>query len=279
MSRRRRGAPDGGRRGWATAILRAGLAAGVIAAIVIVTSASMRAPTPPPPRDLGQVQSIRTALDGQHVGMLIPPRSNGVLVIAAHGHGRTAEDWLSGPRQKSVRTALLRGGYSLASSDASDSAWGNPRSVADYVALHAWAQRKAEFSSVALIGESMGGLASLQLASLLPGVKAWIGIYPVCNLESVTTRYFASTSVAWPDGTIGRLSPVALDDVRGLTMIFFASPDDDAVSKSANTDLCARRARTAGADVRVIATTGAHGDASAFQPRRVVAFLDAATGN
>lgn len=259
------------------AILLFGLAAGSIGAIVAVTNAGTKPPTSTP-RDLGRVHSNRTSLGGQHVGILIPPQPNGVLVIAAHGHTRTAEDWLSGPLQESVRHALLEGGYSIAASDASGSAWGNPRSVADYTDLYAWAQRKAEFTSVALIGESMGGLASLQLATQLPMVKAWVGVFPVCNLGSVTARY-PSVTLAWAGDPAGRLSPVDVSGTGGLKMIFFASPDDVAVPKDANTDLCAQWARDAGADVQVVTTTGGHGDPSAFQPTRVLRFLDAATGN
>lgn len=131
---------------------------------------------------------------------------------------------------------------------------------------------------MALIGESMGGLASLQLANRLPHVKAWVGIYPVCNLATMTARY-PDTALAWPGGTADRLSPVDLSAMRGLKMMFFASPGDTVVPKATNTDRCAARATAAGASVQVVETTGEHGDKSTFQPALVVSFLDAATGN
>jgi pimeloyl-ACP methyl ester carboxylesterase len=231
-----------------------------------------------PPSATTPVQPIRDTIHGQHVGILIPSRPNGVLVIAVHGHGGTVNSWLLGALQASVRAALLRAGYSLAASDGAGNGWGNAQSVTAYTDLYAWAQQKASFSRVALIGESMGGLASLQLATRLPAVAAWVGIYPVCNLATMTARY-PDTARAWPDGTTGRLSPVDLGKTRGLKMIFFASPGDTVVRKASNTDLCAARAAAAGASAQVVQVTGQHGDKSTFQPARVVSFLDAATGN
>ena len=248
------------------------------------TAASAATPTPTPlptwqpPRNPAKVLSIRETLHGQPVGILVPDRPNGVLVIAVHGHRETVNSWLAEARQATVRSALLGSGYSLAASDGAGEGWGNAKSVAAYTDLYAWAQKSAPFTRVVLIGESMGGLASLQLATRLPNVKAWVGIYPVCNLSTMTVR-FADIALAWPGGTTGRLSPVNLSKTRGLRMIFFASPGDTIVPKSTNTDLCAARATAAGANVRVVQVRGEHGDVSAFQPALVVSFLNTATGH
>lgn len=250
-----------------------GLAAGTAIALSLIAAGLTSPPSAATP-----VQPVRDTIHGQHVGLLVPSQPNGVLVIAAHGHGDTVNAWLSGARQASVRRALLHVGYSLAAGDGAGAGWGNAQSIAAYTDLYAWAQQKASFSSVALIGESMGGLVSLQLATRLPHVKAWVGIYPVCNLATMSTRY-PDTALAWPGGTVGRLSPVDLSAMRGLKMMFFASPGDTVVPKATNTDRCAARATAAGASVQVVATSGEHGDESTFQPARVVLFLDAATGN
>lgn len=237
-------------------------------------------PTPAPPRGLAGAKTVTAEIRGQKANLLLPPNPNGTLVIAAHGHGTDVAEWSAGdPNKPKLQTAMLNAlmdsGFAVATSDAHMNAWGNPDSVADYTELAAWARGQGKFTSTALIGQSMGGLATLQLLGSLPDVSAWVGIYPVCNLSTVVAA-FSNTAQAWPEGTQGVLSPVPSGDLAGKRLLFFASPADTVVPKATNTDICAANAKKAGAaDVRVITVSGEHGHPSAFQPREVIAFLAA----
>ncbi len=205
--------------------------------------------------------------------MSIPAKPNGTLVIAAHGHGGTAEEWQTGSDQTPVRKALLDAGYSIASSDGGGNVWGAPVSVKAYEDLYHWAAHETGSSDVVLLAQSMGGLPALQLVGRIPA-RAFVGIFPVCNLASMTDK-FPTFRQAWPEGAPGSLSPVKPPYPAGFRALFFASPQDTVVPKATNTDECAAGGRAAGADVTVVAVKGEHGDPSAFQPAKVVEFLNA----
>jgi hypothetical protein len=72
---------------------------------------------------------------------------------------------------------------------------------------------------------------------------------------------------------VATLSPAHVADARGLPMIFWASPHDTFVLKRFNTDVAAAEALREEAHVRVLSTTGQHGDPSNFQPWRLLAFF------
>lgn len=237
-----------------------------------VASAKATMPTAPAPSGTATAKQVTDQLNGQKVNLWLAPKSNGKLVIAAHGHGGNVSEWTNGKQQQPMLDALIDAGYSVAASDAHFDAWGNAQSVQDYKDLDAWAKTKSAFTDVVLLGQSMGGLPALQLLTELPDAKAFVGVYPVCDLGTVAPR-FADTAKAWPQGAAGHLSPVDLKGVTGKRMIFFASPGDTVVPKASNTDACAQAAKSAGTDVQVVQVTGDHGDQSAFQPATVVRFL------
>ncbi|AYR01534.1 esterase [Arthrobacter phage Seahorse] len=217
-------------------------------------------------------KAVTGTIGADRVNLFLAPKSNGKLVIAAHGHGGTVQEWTSGKQQLPMLDALVDAGYSVAASDAAGEAWGNPESVDAYKALTAWAKTKGKFKSVVVLGQSMGGLPALQLLGEIPNVTAFVGIYPVCDLATVIPR-FKDTAAAWPDGAEGKLSPVDLQSAKGKRMIFFASPQDTIVPKATNTDACAKAAKAAGADVSVVEVKGDHGDQDAFRPADVIEFL------
>lgn len=239
----------------------------------VYNGAMTAAPSASPiPTGLSSAKQVTDKINGQNVSLLIAPKPNGQLVIAAHGHGGNVTEWSSGKQQTGILGALIDAGYSVASSDAHGDAWGNPQSVADYKDLRAWALTKGNFKSTVVLGQSMGGLAALQLLTQVPDATTFVGIFPVCNLSTVVAR-FPDVAKAWPQGSAGQLSPVDLSGTSGKRLIFFSSPDDTVVPKATNTDACAAAAKAASADVSVVQASGDHGDQSAFQPAAVVKFL------
>lgn len=225
------------------------------------------------PASAAAQRTVRAVIGPDNVAVTIPARPNGTLMIAAHGHGGTVEEWQAGTDQAALREALLGAGYSIASSDAGGNVWGAPASVTAYEDLYHWAAREAGARHVVLLGQSMGGLPALQLVGRIPAT-AFVGIYPVCNLATMTDK-FPTFRQAWPDGAPADLSPVSPAYPPGFRALFFASPQDTTVPKATNTDMCAAVAAAAGADVTVVAAEGEHGDPSVFQPARVVEFLSA----
>jgi pimeloyl-ACP methyl ester carboxylesterase len=222
---------------------------------------------------------------GEPALVLRPHEPGDRVVLFAHGTGEQAATLATEKRKSATIRALLEAGYAVAASDAHGDAWGNAQSVRDYLALVAHLRAEG-LRRVYVLAESQGGLASLLLLRRAPA-RAWAGIYPVCDVLSVYHRhspgYKRSIRAAYGvrnlvelRGRAASRSPVTPLGVRGLPMIFWASPQDDAVSKAANTDRCARLAAERGAKVTVVATIGEHGNASNFDPARLVRFFDAA---
>jgi pimeloyl-ACP methyl ester carboxylesterase len=223
----------------------------------------------------------RSTIGEDDVAVAIPPEQNGALVLWVHGQGGNVEEILSEEHHVGMRDQLLDAGYTIASTDGTGNGWGNEFSVLAYEALADWATNEAGTTSNVLIGQSMGGLASLQLIDTLPDVAAWAGIYPVCNLDSVAATFPAALDAygvaEWV--SIPELSPVIPAGVDGLPMLFFHSPNDHAVPMDTNTTECSRIYEQNGAAVEVVQVIGDHGNQSAFQPERMVAFLDESLGH
>lgn len=195
-------------------------------------------------------------------------------VLYLHGADATERTFITDPDIGRVTAALLRAGFTVASSDAGGNSWGRPEALAANVVLARELRRRGA-SSLYVVAQSMGGLTSIQLAQRLP-VRAWVGIFAVCDLASMMhTEWAPSIRRAYGaelPAALSRLSPV-IARRRGLRMLFLASPSDRIVSKRANTDACARAELEQGARVRVVTTRGGHGDPSNFQAGRIVSFL------
>lgn len=218
----------------------------------------------------------RTTIGADKATLIVPANPNGQLVIWFHGHGGNAEDIVSGGQVVGLRDALLDAGYTLAASDGAGQAWGNPASVSAYSALDAWASEQVTVKERVLFGQSMGGLASLQMIDDLDA-RAWVGVYPVCNLDTVAPRFHTAPPAwglgSWEAGKVPGISPVDLSGTSGVDMLFFHSPRDTVVPKDSNTDTCAANAEASGASVEVVRVFGEHGNQSAYQPAMVVEFL------
>jgi pimeloyl-ACP methyl ester carboxylesterase len=232
------------------------------------------APTPAPPVEWPVV-------NGQQAVLLNAQTPTDRVVLYVHGAAESGGSVVGDIAKRPSIAALRAAGFAVASSDARGDNWGSAASVEDYVALVDWLAARG-LTRVVVLAQSMGGLDGLQLIDVRRPL-AWAGIFPVCDLravydakpgyrESIRRAYAAATSGWAPTG----LSPVSPDDVAGLPMIFWASPQDTQVEKATNTDVCAAEAETKGAQVTVVPTTGDHGDVSNFDPERLIAFFEAA---
>lgn len=262
---------------------RAGsLAAGVLLTLTACSGGTDAASPAPSPGTGAAPGTTRFEVDGVDAVLRIPEQPNGRLVVYLHGAGGSAESILgTDPRARLVE-GLVDEGYAVVASDAHGDAWGNAASVAAHAAAAEEAAARTGTTSVFLLAESMGGLPGAQLTtgSGLAGVEALAGIYPVCDLSSVHSRFTGSVDAAHGadvDAALERLSPVDLGG--SVPVMVWASPQDTVVPKAANGDACVRQAREAGADALLVESTGEHGDPSHFDLPTVLAFFDSAAAD
>jgi dienelactone hydrolase len=206
--------------------------------------------------------------------LLVPAHPVGSLAVFVHGSGQTRSSILHEHRDVIVAQELVAHGYLVLAADAGGRAWGDAASVADYEHLIAATVRDHGVRDVFLMGESMGGLATMQLAARVPDVRAVVAWYPVCDLRTMQhkSHYAAAIAKAWATGNRRVVSPVAVPDVPTT---IWASAADTVVPADRNAAVCAAEAGRAGAQVRYVHTTGQHGSLSNFHPTEVLAFLDA----
>lgn len=206
--------------------------------------------------------------------LVVPAHPNGALAVFVHGSGQGRETILRDRRDFVVARALVDHGYLLLAADAGGRAWGDAASVSDYERLITATVRAHDVHDVFLMAESMGGLATMQLAARMPGVRAVTAWYPVCDLRTMEHKphFAAAIAKAWATGDRRIVSPVAVPPVP---LTIWASPQDTVVPAAGNAAVCAARAREAGAPVTYVRTTGDHGDPSNFRPTQVLSFFDA----
>ncbi|MBW4040662.1 MAG: alpha/beta hydrolase [Acidobacteria bacterium] len=204
--------------------------------------------------------------------VVVPRKSNGGLVVFLHGWGQTRWSLLSRREEASVADGVSDAGFTLLAADADGEAWGDPASVADYRRLIARAAGRYHLHDVFLMGESMGGLATMQLARTLPGVRAATAWFPVCDIRTMReARFQASIRSSWRGRSLAPIAPV---QVGSTPMIVWASPTDTTVPPATNAAVCVAEARASGAPVTYFHTTGAHGDASNYSPSAVTRFFE-----
>lgn len=203
--------------------------------------------------------------------VVVPKDSNGGLVVFLHGWGQTRWSLLSRREEAGVAHAVSDAGFTILAPDADGKAWGDPASVADYRRLIARTKTRYRLHDVFLMGESMGGLPTMELARTVPDVRAVTAWFPVCDLRTMhEARFQATIRAAWRGTSRKPVSPVQVGDVP---MIVWASPADTVVRASTNAAVCVAEAKAAGADVTYFHTTGEHGDPSNYQPDAVVRFF------
>ena len=204
--------------------------------------------------------------------VVVPKVSNGGLVVFLHGWSQTRWSLLSRREEASVEHAVSEAGFTVLAADAKGKAWGDPASVADYRALIAQTQARYKLHDVFLMGESMGGLATMQLARTLPDVRAVTAWFPVCDIRTIhEARFQASIRSSWLGTSRAAISPV---QVGPKPMIVWASPADTVVNAATNAAVCVAEAKAAGAQVTYFHTTGEHGDPSNYSPSGVTTFFE-----
>lgn len=264
---------------WDALPMRRSVAAAVVLLAVVAVAVVASRRDDPPLETKGAASFERFAVRGQPIVLARPRTITRKIVIYVHGATETAENAYHRAGNTTLLSALLRGGFAVVTDHAHGDNWGNPASDSDYAALVPVLRRRG-LTDVYVVAASMGGLNALQLLSHVR-VKAWAGIFPVCDLSSVYARgrFTAAIRAAYADhasAALRSLSPVRPDWQRGLAMRFWASPADTYVPKAANTDVCADAARAHGAHVTVTTTTGEHGDLSNFDAAGVLHLFDGA---
>ena len=204
--------------------------------------------------------------------VVVPKRSNGGLVVFLHGWGQTRWSLLARREEATVANAVSDAGFTILAADGLGKAWGDPASVDDYAELIARTRSEYRLRDVFLMGESMGGLATMQLARRLPEVRAATAWFPVCDIRTMhQPRFQASIRDSWAGRSRAPVSPVQVGDTP---MLVWASPQDTVVTAATNAAVCVAEAKAAGADVTYFRTTGEHGDPSNYQPGVVVTFFE-----
>ncbi|MFD1721786.1 alpha/beta hydrolase family protein [Amnibacterium endophyticum] len=207
---------------------------------------------------------------------IVPDHPNGALVVFVHGWGQTRWAVLERRGESDVAHSLVARGFTVLAADGDLKAWGNSASVADYRGLIDDAMSRHHLDRVLIMGESMGGLATMQLAREVPEVRAVVAWYPVCDLRTMTQpRFQASIDDAWAGRDRAAVSPVRVGDTP---MMVWASPQDTVVEASRNAAVCVAEGRAAGADVTYVRSSGQHGAPSNFDPATVVSFFERAAG-
>lgn len=250
-----------------------GCAAGTVAGATPSPVRKTAAPIGPVDPAALRAQGARIVDDAASSSLVIEPRRpNGALVVFLHGWGQTRWSLLARKEEAGVATALTDAGFTVLAADALGKAWGDPASLQDYTSLIERTQRVRRLRDVFLMGESMGGLATMQLARTLPDVQAATAWFPVCDLSTMHEARFQQTiRDAWAGRSRAPVTPVAVGDTP---LLVWASATDTVVDAATNAAVCVARAKAAGAEVTYFHTTGEHGDPSNYQPATVVEFFE-----
>lgn len=218
----------------------------------------------------------RSALpDGETLLLPRHPDGRRVLVIYDHGAGGTSQAITADPELRPVVAALLEAGWAVAASDETGNGWGAPAAVRSVFQLYSDVNRRWPISNVVILSQSMGGLTGLGIlaARAVPNVRAWAGIYPVTNLDSLWRlgRYRAQIAAAY--GTAS--APTSPHASCAVPVLMWASRSDTVVPRAENADMLASQLGGS-CPVTIVTTSGDHGDPSNFDPPGLVAFCRSA---
>lgn len=195
------------------------------------------------------------------------------LLLCCHSAGRTSTDPFGTEGNACIASAQAAG-YLCAASDAQNTAWGNPASCTDYLALIAYCEATYNVTGIMLWGSSMGGLNALTLSGYLrgPKVRGALLVQAVCDLNATYVDHPAFDSTIDPAYGMSGYSAIAVgaydpydrpaSEYAGLRYRFYASPADTFVSKSLNSDAMAAKIASVALEAAVVAVTGDHGDPS-----------------
>ncbi|MEZ5384967.1 MAG: prolyl oligopeptidase family serine peptidase [Prosthecobacter sp.] len=187
--------------------------------------------------------------------------------------------------RKMYYEAFMRAGISIAGFDIGE-VRGAPASSAKFTLFYDAMVKRGFSSKPILLGQSRGGMMTLAWAFRNPDkVKAWVGIYPVCNLaswpltrsEALTLKDFNMTK----EELVNRLKEFnPIDNLQGLLaskvpMFSVHGDSDTVVPYDLNTKLLKERYEVGGGSiqVKVIPGEGHKVGPSFFECRELVDFV------
>ena len=180
---------------------------------------------------------------------------------------------------------FMKAGISIAGFDLGE-VRGSPASTAKFTLFYDEMVRRGYSSKPILLGQSRGGMMTLAWAFRNPDkVKAWVGIYPVCNLASwplknSKTQTLADFALPEPD-LVARLKEFnPIDNLAALAAnkvpMFAVHGDNDVVVPyDLNTKLLKERYEAAGGSfsVKIIPGEGHKVGPLFFECRELVDFV------
>jgi pimeloyl-ACP methyl ester carboxylesterase len=216
----------------------------------------------------------------------ITPSTAATLVIYCHGAGETSLDAFTNTNEVVVTSALVAAGYIVASSNGGGpNLWGNQTTQDAYAALYTYLAARYNITKVLFVGQSMGGLVSLNLiaAGTVPLVAGWYGIYPAANLASMYSGAFTAqieTAYGFSGGANYAAATSGYDPVleaaaayAGIRYRMSASAGDTVVPKATNTDAFVALINGTVPESSILTASGDHGDSSAFNAADVLSFF------
>lgn len=163
---------------------------------------------------------------------------------------------------------------------------GSPASTEKFTAFYEEMVKRGYSSKPILLGQSRGGIMTLAWAFRhADKVKAWVGIYPVCNLESWPLKNSKAQTLAdfgMPEADlVGKLKEFnPIDNLQGLLAnkvpLFVVHGDSDVVVPfELNTGLLKQRYQAGGGSitVKVIPGEGHKVSPSFFECQELVEFV------
>ena len=181
--------------------------------------------------------------------------------------------------------AFMKAGISIAGFDLGE-VRGSPASTAKFTLFYDEMVKRGYSPKPILLGQSRGGMMTLAWAFRNPDkVKAWVGIYPVCNLASWPLKNSKKDTLA--DFAMAEADLVAklaefnpIDNLKGLlehkVPMFVVHGDSDVVVPyDFNTKLLKERYEAGGGQisVKVIPGEGHKVGASFFECQELVDFV------
>lgn len=192
---------------------------------------------------------------------------------------------LNPAERKGYYEASAKAGISIAGFDLGE-VRGSPASTAKFTLFYDEMVKRGYSSKPILLGQSRGGIMTLAWAFRNPDkVRAWVGIYPVCNLASWSLKSskpltLADFSMTEPElvGKLTEFNPI--DNLQGLLAnkvpMFAVHGDiDHLVPYDLNTKLLKERYEAGGGSiqVKIIPSKGHQVDPAFFQCQELIDFV------
>ena len=215
-----------------------------------------------------------------------PRRPSPVVLFMHQSLTGTADTPYSESRARPVSAALGDAGYIVASAYDGGDRWGNSASMDNYRQLYEYVRNNFATGPLFLLGVSMGFLPVLNslVYRKLPTPAAVASIGGVSDLDTLYTGSYAagiraaygiaSDSSDYEAKTAG-YNPMDRggSEFRGVPMRFYTSTGDTAVPKASNPDAMSAKVSPYTPEASVILGSGAHLDASQYQPSDLLSFF------